>query len=780
MNKYFVKAFNFTTLSSYVLLAFSLSACGGSSNNSNTGSDSNTVSNAKVEIKNNSFVSAEPITVITDDSVVRIEAKYGRVVEDNSDVSIVNLIDNESITENSNSIKWKYTFDEQFLDNRELEYPFEETLTIFDKNGLSKTQEFKLIDVDPYFKHQWYLYNTGNDYYEYTLDNPQKGMDHKILEAWRTNVGEDVNNPKYLSGKGVNVLVLDTAVDFTHPDLKDRVAKLPKDNSHPAFRSVNKEVEDECILSGKCEPHGSAVAGIIASSKNNQGTVGIAYNSNLISFERKLIDSLKKVHEFFDVYNGNIDVINGSFGTDTFTSIWYQEQYDIIKKIKEKEYKTVFVKSSGNFFKNNPIEEVMSLYSSNKEAITDTSSSCVEKNIECYAGFVEPLDRDSSTILVGALDANGIKAPYSSTSTSIWVSAFSGYGEKMPEMTTTSYNRKCDFYKNNFDKLNSINLFNAYGKGGFLNVTDDNSEDIKDCTYTSNMDGTSGAAPVVSGIVSLLKEYNPSFTVHQIKYILANSASIENFDVKAKIDVYDDNGQKVSVGGNWVKNSAGLYFNNWYGFGIADAKKAIELALNCEQDESCEVRKNAPIQLSLDLEWKACHLVPSYNDTFTYECTIDMVEELSNSGITSFETESVELNINALDFLSASDDFSYDTSKVKDFCKLDSVDQKTRPKEFYKMFANYSVEVISPNDTRSVVKPYYAMYMPPINNSKLGQRVNNVVTDMSVYLNMNNFYTEYYSKYSREWKVLINSECQIHLDNLSENLKLNISGYKMK
>ena len=72
------------------------------------------------------------------------------------------------------------------------------------------------------------------------------------------------------------------------------------------------------------------------------------------------------------------------------------------------------------------------------------------------------------------------------------------------------------------------------------------------------------------------------------------------------------------------------------------------------------------------------------------------------------------------------------------------------------------------------------MYMPPINNSKLGQRVNNVVTDMSVYLNMNNFYTEYYSKYSREWKVLINSECQIHFDNLSENLKLNISGYKMK
>lgn len=422
----------------------------------------------------------------------------------------------------------------------------------------------------------------------------------------------------------------------------------------------------------------------------------------------------------------------------------------------------------------------MSLYSSNKEAITDTSSSCVEKNIECYAGFVEPLDRDSSTILVGALDANGIKAPYSSTSTSIWVSAFSGYGEKMPEMTTTSYNRKCDFFKNNFDKLNSINLFNAYGKGGFLNVTDDNSEDIKDCTYTSNMDGTSGAAPVVSGIVSLLKEYNPSFTVHQIKYILAKSASIENFDVKSKTDVYNDNGQKVSVGGNWVKNSAGLYFNNWYGFGIADAKKAIELALNCEQDESCEVRKNAPIQLSLDLEWDGCQLVSRYKDTFTYECTIDMVEELSNSGITSFETESVELNINALDFLSASDDFGYDTSKVKDFCKLDSVDQTTRPKEFYKMFANYSVEVISPNETKSVVKPYYAMYMPPINNSKLDQSVKNVETDMSVYLNMNNFYTEYYSKYSREWKVLINSECQIHFDNLSENLKLNISGYKMK
>ncbi|WP_067923660.1 S8 family peptidase [Alicyclobacillus shizuokensis] len=69
-------------------------------------------------------------------------------------------------------------------------------------------------------------------------------------------------------GQGVKVGILDTGVDFTHPDLRDNIAAYMDFTGSPAGpRDV--------------EGHGTHVAGIIAAESNNVGLVGVAPGAKL-------------------------------------------------------------------------------------------------------------------------------------------------------------------------------------------------------------------------------------------------------------------------------------------------------------------------------------------------------------------------------------------------------------------------------------------------------------------------------------------------------------------
>jgi subtilisin-like proprotein convertase family protein len=92
------------------------------------------------------------------------------------------------------------------------------------------------------------------------------------------------------------------------------------------------------------------------------------------------------------------------------------------------------------------------------------------------------------------------------------------------------------------------------------------------CDYTSRFNGTSAAAPTISGIIALMLSANKALTWRDIRYLLANSA--------VKID---KNKEAITISGNiveypWITNSAGYSFHNWYGFGKPDGAKAIKLA----------------------------------------------------------------------------------------------------------------------------------------------------------------------------------------------------------
>jgi subtilisin family serine protease len=74
------------------------------------------------------------------------------------------------------------------------------------------------------------------------------------------------------TGKGVRVAVVDTGVDFDHPDLRERV-------------TVANNFVDRGERTFTTDVHGTAVAGVIAASVNDVGIVGVAPEAELYALK---------------------------------------------------------------------------------------------------------------------------------------------------------------------------------------------------------------------------------------------------------------------------------------------------------------------------------------------------------------------------------------------------------------------------------------------------------------------------------------------------------------
>ncbi len=103
-------------------------------------------------------------------------------------------------------------------------------------------------------------------------------------------------------------------------------------------------------------------------------------------------------------------------------------------------------------------------------------------------------------------------------------------------------------------------------RGGYRGlVTTDNSHRYRNRTY-----GTSFSAPIVSGVAALLRQVEPDLTWRDLKLILAASAQKNDPGNEG----WDDGALKYGSA------TERYHFNHEYGFGMADAKAAVDLAQN--------------------------------------------------------------------------------------------------------------------------------------------------------------------------------------------------------
>lgn len=408
------------------------------------------------------------------------------------------------------------------------------------------------LSRDPLLEAQWHIRNTGSSAFSSILPTP--GNDMNVAPAWAAGY----------TGKGVKVAVVDSGLEAAHEDLAANVDVSKSFN----FLTGGNDPTPAPSTSGT--DHGTQVAGIIgAIGFNGKGGRGVAYRSTLRGYNA--IASSASVANYaksfgVDPISSDNDIFNASFRLSADAALpTFMATYAAIAQNLETlrgGKGAIHVNSGGNTFGSVGVPgacEVAGIY----------GVSCGHTASDERRGGIVP-------IVVGALNANGIKASYSTSGSSLWIAAPGGefglseayapnrpINSYRPAIVTTS-RTGCAYA----EESTPVNPLDAKGANALA----------ANCQYTALMNGTSSAAPNVSAGVALMLEANPNLGWRDVKYILARTARRvdPSFAGKFATDVIPSTNHQLEQG--WVTNKAGWTFSNWYGFGAIDIGAAVALA----------------------------------------------------------------------------------------------------------------------------------------------------------------------------------------------------------
>ena len=417
--------------------------------------------------------------------------------------------------------------------------------------------------TDPLVQQQWGLRNTAQNAYADTVGVANTGA-----------LGTDINvNSVYstdgYTGWGVTVAVVDSGLEIAHEDLSANVTP------GGSWNFINSTTNPTSTAT--TGDHGTSVSGLIAMVKNGIGGMGVAPNAQLKGFN--LISSSQSTAYHLASLGGSttspnssdVMIFNQSYGTSNTTDFpvisTREDQYAYGASSLRGGKGAIYVKSAGNGF---------SSYGTGGTLLCGAAAgigvSCQNANFDAYNTL-------PYNIVVAALNAKGKKTSYSTAGSAIWASAPGGeYGYNTsvssglisvaydPAMVTTDQSG-CT---NGYARTAATNsLFN---KGG-TNHASINSA----CNYTNGFNGTSSAAPMMTGVIALILEAKPALTWREVKDILARTAVHVDASIAAVSVTLGTGGSYVAEQG-WITNAAGFKFHNWYGFGAVDANAAVTLA----------------------------------------------------------------------------------------------------------------------------------------------------------------------------------------------------------
>lgn len=299
------------------------------------------------------------------------------------------------------------------------------------------------------------------------------------------------------SGRGVRIGIIDDGVDHGH-------AELARNYRTDLDRDLRDNDAD--AAPGPGDNHGTAVAGVIAAAAGGTGIVGVAHGAAIAGLRigYGAAGTLGQLQGAFALASG-FDVVNSSWGFGgVFTDNFWQPAFATVGRAVEAAARdgrgglgTSLVFAAGN-------------------------DRAAGQNVNYHDFQNAPY-----AITVGATDANGAVAAFSTPGAAILVAA-PGVG-----ILTT-------------DRAGGA----GYASGDYATVS-----------------GTSFAAPIVSGVVALMLEANPRLGYRDVQEILAYSAQKPAaFQATARTNNATD----------W--NGGGLTFNDDLGFGLVDAQAAVRLA----------------------------------------------------------------------------------------------------------------------------------------------------------------------------------------------------------
>ncbi len=423
-----------------------------------------------------------------------------------------------------------------------------------DSDSATVTLLINPIDAlnDPLISDQWYLENTG----QATITGT--GTAGADIGAMGALLGTD-RYAKGYTGNGIEIAIIDTGLEIVHADLTENVVL---NGSYNFGYPNNTKGQFDPTATNTDGDHGTSVAGLAGARGGNEiGIWGVAPSVELKGFnflatqdfneELASLGYADSVSSFSGLSSMDVDVFNKSYGRnpDLVPSGGDLAYYDSLigamewgtnnLRLSEGVIKgAIYVKAGGNEFDGG-------------DAFTATE--CLQadtNNVTCYNVNMEAEHASPYEMVIGAFNADDVRASYSNTGSALWLSAPGGDSQSI--LTT--------------DQSGCASGFSTTWASYDTN-----------CDYVAGFVGTSAATPMVSGAVALLLEANPDLNWREVKHILATTArQIDPALLSKKITI---DGVEVTLESGWVTNAVGYKYSNAYGFGAVDIDAAMTMAL---------------------------------------------------------------------------------------------------------------------------------------------------------------------------------------------------------
>jgi proprotein convertase subtilisin/kexin type 2 len=319
------------------------------------------------------------------------------------------------------------------------------------------------------------------------------------------------------TGKGINIAVIDDGLEIKHEDLVQNAYPL-ESGYHRNFND-GPPADPSPLKAG--ESHGTKCAGLAAASGfNNVGVAGVAPEAMMMGLRLIAGDTADDASGAALAWQPDgliTHVSSNSWGPTDDGKAAGRASALQMAGIEAGATKnrgglgTVYLISAGNGRDNN-----------------DESS---------YDEF----GNSRFAIAVAAVGQDGKQSSYSENGVNVAISAFGGEYAPPNVMWTTD---------NSGDEASKLKTTATPTTAAPVN-------------YTDSMNGTSAAAPQVSGAVALILQSNPGLGYRDVKEILMKSAI---------------RGGLTGSDGNFIQNGGGFWFNNSFGAGLLNVAGAIALA----------------------------------------------------------------------------------------------------------------------------------------------------------------------------------------------------------
>jgi subtilisin family serine protease len=416
---------------------------------------------------------------------------------------------------------------------------------------------------------------------------------------WSLDMIEAEEAHNEATGKGVDVGIMDTGIDATHPDLAPNFDSKRSRN----FTTDIPEIDGECETSDCKDPadtddngHGTHVAGIVAADDNDFGILGVAPDAALVNVRAGQDSGYFFLYETVKalVYSGKIrlDVVNMSFYTDPWLyNCSSRDEYlegDVTdEELAQQQLTRELILGAVTYAHNRGVTLVgaagngatnLAAPTRADETSPDYPPGSERPRVVENTCLILPVEAPQ-VIAVSAVGPSGTKADYSNYGLGdIEIAAPGGWFRD--QIGTDEFQTPGNLI------LSSYPLHVAIAEG----LADPNGDPVDElsvkycdedgmCGFYTYLQGTSMASPHVAGVAALVVEEKGhkaghGYALHPaaVARVLAKSAE-DHACPAGGVEIYTDEGRPEE----WNAVCEGTTeYNGLYGEGIVDAEEAVD------------------------------------------------------------------------------------------------------------------------------------------------------------------------------------------------------------